>query len=238
MSTTRTVTGKYIEEVTVRDPDSGGDVQVEIWKDPESGGLFGIDSSYFDQVGDSVVSPFNNGTLIQLPERNMIMGRSHSWNRPVDMDKALFRTAKKDFAKLLPELRKRVPDLIGIEGVKRPVVADHGIFFTLGNAEWFVFACMTPPQFRHRIRPGATTITNFVKTFHNVGYDLAVMSCLLIFKHHFGEALKIGSDAEIAAWEPAIEFVKEYLGYTENWEFQETRDGVVVNRYLEMKEAA
>ncbi len=38
-----------VTEVTVTDPQSGGEVQVSIFKDPKSGGMFGVDSSYIEQ---------------------------------------------------------------------------------------------------------------------------------------------------------------------------------------------
>ena len=40
---------KYVKVVIVQDPDTGGDVQLEVYKH-ENGGMFGIDSSYVDQV--------------------------------------------------------------------------------------------------------------------------------------------------------------------------------------------
>ena len=42
----------HITEVTVTDPSSGGEVQVSIFKDPTSGGMFGIDSSFIEQNFD------------------------------------------------------------------------------------------------------------------------------------------------------------------------------------------
>ena len=57
---------KYVTKVTVKDPDSGFDVEVSIYKDQFSDGLFGIDSSYLDQVcNDKIVidSPFNIGKI-------------------------------------------------------------------------------------------------------------------------------------------------------------------------------
>ncbi len=57
---------KFITEVSVVDPDSKGEVHLEIWKDPESGGIFAIDSSYLDQVTDRVLSPFNKGVTLIL----------------------------------------------------------------------------------------------------------------------------------------------------------------------------
>lgn len=57
-----------VTEIIVKDPDTNGDVAVEIWKDPLSGGIFGVDSSYLEQDTDVVHSPFNNGDLLHLSE--------------------------------------------------------------------------------------------------------------------------------------------------------------------------
>ena len=40
---------KFVKEVSVIDPDSKGQVEIVIYKH-ENGGMFGIDSSYVDQV--------------------------------------------------------------------------------------------------------------------------------------------------------------------------------------------
>lgn len=52
--------GKYtfVSEVSEQDPDSGGVVHVELWKDNNSGGIFGVDSSFLEQV-DEFYNPFN-----------------------------------------------------------------------------------------------------------------------------------------------------------------------------------
>ena len=50
----------YVEDVEVTDPDSGHRIDLEVWKDPESGGMFAIDASFVDQVSEVVVSPFNS----------------------------------------------------------------------------------------------------------------------------------------------------------------------------------
>ncbi len=60
--------GKFVMEITVPDPDTGEPIAVEIWKDPESGGLFGVDASFLDQVReDGIPSPFNAETRLRLP---------------------------------------------------------------------------------------------------------------------------------------------------------------------------
>ena len=58
----------YVTSVHVTDPDTGAAVEVEIWKDPESGSLFGIDATFVEQVDHLIVSPFNRGTKLSLSE--------------------------------------------------------------------------------------------------------------------------------------------------------------------------
>lgn len=52
--------GKYtfISEVSEQDPDSGDPVHIELWKDNNSGAVFGIDSSFLEQV-DHFYNPIN-----------------------------------------------------------------------------------------------------------------------------------------------------------------------------------
>jgi hypothetical protein len=54
---------KFVREVTVIDPDTKGEVEISIYKH-ENGGMFGIDTSYVDQVlsedsepGDDLLTP-------------------------------------------------------------------------------------------------------------------------------------------------------------------------------------
>lgn len=60
---------KFVKEITVTDPDTGGDVEVAIYKH-ENGGMFGVDSSYIDQCLDDEVA------VIQDP-LNPIRGNVH-----------------------------------------------------------------------------------------------------------------------------------------------------------------
>ena len=57
-------TTKFIKEIVVIDPDTRVEVHVEIHKDSESGGIFGVDASYLDQLSSVVNSPFN-GTCLE-----------------------------------------------------------------------------------------------------------------------------------------------------------------------------
>lgn len=53
-------TAKFVKEVTVTDPETGGDVQISIYKH-ENGGVFGIDSSYLEQA-------FEDDEEIKVPD--------------------------------------------------------------------------------------------------------------------------------------------------------------------------
>ena len=58
----------FVQEVTVIDPDTQSPVQVSIYKDPTSGGMFGIDSSFVEQVleceDSAVIEPFGNTSVL------------------------------------------------------------------------------------------------------------------------------------------------------------------------------
>lgn len=47
-----------ISELCVVDPDSGGDVHIEVWKDNTTDGIFALDSSFIEQV-DNFYNPFS-----------------------------------------------------------------------------------------------------------------------------------------------------------------------------------
>ncbi len=54
-------TAKFIKEVVIQDPDTGGDVHVAMYKH-QNGGILGIDSSFIEQeredMDDSIYDPF------------------------------------------------------------------------------------------------------------------------------------------------------------------------------------
>jgi hypothetical protein len=65
---TSMVEARFVTQITVTDPDSKGAVELEIWKDPTSGGLVGIDASFLDQMDDVMPNPFNLRTKLHLRE--------------------------------------------------------------------------------------------------------------------------------------------------------------------------
>lgn len=56
----------FIDDVGFKDPETGGDVHIEVWKDTETGGIFGIDSSFLEQVSEHY-NPFT-GEVQDLPD--------------------------------------------------------------------------------------------------------------------------------------------------------------------------
>jgi hypothetical protein len=69
---------KLIQEIVIIDPDSGGEVEVCIFKH-ENGGLFGMDSSFIEQVldedGDAVLTdPFSKNGLSEDFEQVILEG--------------------------------------------------------------------------------------------------------------------------------------------------------------------
>lgn len=61
-------TARFVTTVTVPDPDTGAPVELEVWKDPASGGLLAVDASFLDQVADRIPNPFNPSETLRLPE--------------------------------------------------------------------------------------------------------------------------------------------------------------------------
>ena len=63
------ITAKYVKDIVIQDPDTGGDVDITVFKH-ENGGMFGIDSSYIDQVvpEDCLGNPILNDPLADIDE--------------------------------------------------------------------------------------------------------------------------------------------------------------------------
>ncbi len=65
-------TAKFVKEITVQDPDTGGDVELSIYKH-ECGGMFAVDSSFIDQCleehdEDRIPDVFHQNRLVKLVE--------------------------------------------------------------------------------------------------------------------------------------------------------------------------
>lgn len=57
----------FVKVITVVDPDTGDEIEVEIRK-METGSMIGIDGSYLDQDVGPVYSPYDKGYEIDIPD--------------------------------------------------------------------------------------------------------------------------------------------------------------------------
>ncbi len=72
MSERPSVDARFVTQITVADPDTGHSAEMEVWKDPVSGGLFAVDASFLDQVSETIPSPFNPHITLRLREQVLI----------------------------------------------------------------------------------------------------------------------------------------------------------------------
>ena len=63
-------TAKFVKDIIVTDPDTNAPVDVAIYKDLESGGMFGIDTSFIITLADDdpVNNPFNGKEITLIGE--------------------------------------------------------------------------------------------------------------------------------------------------------------------------
>lgn len=71
MSKPQVNTATFIKEISIVDPDTKGTVHVSMFKHEQSGGIFGIDTSFLDQCFDDhervmVADPLNKNCLVEL----------------------------------------------------------------------------------------------------------------------------------------------------------------------------
>lgn len=99
--------------------------------------------------------------------------------------------------------------LAGADGNGQPVFTGKEVVFNgvAGtNCEPFIFRRIQPP------RPGRNIVFEYCKTEH-LPYDLAVQCCLIVFKHHLGDIIKITSDGTGDDWVNAKEVCNDILAY-------------------------
>ena len=61
---------RFVQHVTVIDPDSGSEVQLEVRK-LATGGLVGIDGSWLDADMGELYSPYDSGVRLDIPDDEM-----------------------------------------------------------------------------------------------------------------------------------------------------------------------
>ena len=70
----------YVTEVSVIDPDTKAPVEVSLYKDQVSGGIFGVDSSYLVTLSneDPVIEPFNGNYVCLIDGAYGMKGEDHA----------------------------------------------------------------------------------------------------------------------------------------------------------------
>jgi hypothetical protein len=81
-------TAKFVKEITVIDPDSKGEVEMEVYKH-ENGGMFAMDSSFLEATTDSdsypvIRDPFESTGKVMLVMDNQISNFISSVDLPQD----------------------------------------------------------------------------------------------------------------------------------------------------------
>jgi hypothetical protein len=84
-----------LKDVVVIDPDTGNEVDLCVYKDPQSGGMFAVDFSFVDQDTDVVPNPFIPGEVLVLPCEGEESDdpKNHALSMMVRMLAAFFRRA-------------------------------------------------------------------------------------------------------------------------------------------------
>ena len=133
------------------------------------------------------------------------MGWTHSWRREIEMPVAKFNAAVADCRTILSAIYIQLGDA---ESENSPVLTDDEIVFNgvPHGCEPFVFRRIQYP------RPGRNGVFEYCKTEH-LPYDLAVQCCLIVLKHHLGDAIQISSDGKDADWKEASERCEKNLHY-------------------------
>lgn len=58
----------FIKTITIKDPDNGSEVELEIHKDPEAGAIFAVESDYVGEMEGNVNSPYGGTLYLPMPE--------------------------------------------------------------------------------------------------------------------------------------------------------------------------
>lgn len=140
------------------------------------------------------------------------------------MDQKKFSAAAKDFRSILPRFKMQSIWLAGETGSREPVVTDTEVVFNERSEASYERFDIKLVYSRRDLHPDRPMKWDSCKTDRRP-YDLAVMCCLIIFKHHFRDDFLVQSNGEIKDWEPAISLVSWHLGYTEKWGFMEDKNG-------------
>jgi hypothetical protein len=152
------------------------------------------------------------------------MGYTHYFRTKKTTDEKWSKIIK-DCQKLIsnmPKIYKGQPLLIDDQEGGKPVLNDKKILFN-GTDKDFVYGEDNYPDLSHETfmlekeprghQPDENgLIFNFCKTAAKP-YDLMVCACLLVYKHHSPDTIKLSSDGSKSDWLDAEQLVRDTLGY-------------------------
>jgi len=139
------------------------------------------------------------------------MGYTHYWYRPKELDSDRFSDAIKDIALVFsftegqkfPVGYTYAKQIVDVYELNRREINFNGIgedgheTFNISdeysnNEDYWKFNCCKTAR-----KP----------------YDTCVVACLIIFKHHLGDDIKIMSDGNPEDWNKGLKLVQDVLGY-------------------------
>jgi hypothetical protein len=136
------------------------------------------------------------------------LGYTHYYCRPQELDQETFNKAIKDCKSVIEA--SKIPVAFEFDDPNKPPELSEDQLHLNGvdsdGHETFVI----PKYFCGRIVDG--DCFDFCKTSRKP-YDLVVMVCLVVFKHHFGDKFVVRSDGYSEEWEPARILCQNTLGY-------------------------
>lgn len=131
------------------------------------------------------------------------MGYTHYWTISPPLNRLRFVDFSNDCRKIIDECEIRgiaIADWDGESG--GPEISESEVVFNgLGNEAHEPFRILVD-----------SSGSDFCKTAGKA-YDLAVTSCLIAAKHHFGHAIEVTSDGEEEDWADARALCQSALGY-------------------------
>lgn len=157
------------------------------------------------------------------------MGYTHYWYRPLELPRDTWSAFLRDWTRIYDELVFRgIVLTASTERPDDPPVMNRWMVAFNGEpaCEDFLLACAY--ELPHRMKEDGRCFS-FCKT-QKLPYDLAVTSCLLVAKRHFGDTLSVASDGEDEDWRGARELCETVLGYGQA--FHITHDAGVSGRVL------
>jgi len=147
------------------------------------------------------------------------MGYTHYYYRPEVLDEKKFNLVIEDFRKVLPKISLSGVKLAGGDGRGVMTVSNEAIWLN-GVAEgahetFYLPLHYEKPSWHDQLRVDGKEeklAFQFCKTAQKP-YDIAVTCGLVIFKHHFGDAVRVHSDGDLSDWAAAILLCESVLRY-------------------------